>query len=224
MFREVCILVARQQGKTTIARPLIVQRLRAGRKIMHIAQNRNLPRIMFASVADAFANEPELFPKRRGRVQWPRFGAGQEEIVLTNGGTYRIAAASQGSARGHPNDDLIIDELREMESDEIMNAAESTVAFSTDPQIVYLSNAGTATSMVLNAVRARAGADSSLAYLEWSAAPNRAALNFASFVGFTTSVTLRPSIPDALNIPGSFGRASVMVFSNSSSVNFAVCA
>ena len=37
--------------------------------------------------------------------------------------------------------------------------------------MIYLSNAGDETSVVLNAIRKRAGQDLALAYLEWSAPP-----------------------------------------------------
>jgi phage terminase large subunit-like protein len=173
LYREVAIVVARQNGKTTLAKPLIIRALRAGKRVMHLAQNRELPRVMFGTIADALSAEPDLFPKRRGRVIWPRYGSGQEEIVLANGGTYRIAAASRGGARGHPNDLVIVDELREMDTFEVIGAAEPTLTMSPDPQMVYLSNAGDESSVVLNAVRGRAGQDDSLAYLEWSAGPER---------------------------------------------------
>ncbi len=175
LHREIAIVVARQNGKTTLMQPFIVDALRKGLRIMHLAQNRELPRIMFGIIADALASEPDLFPKRRGRTIWPRYGSGQEEIKTVNGGTYRIAAANRGGARGHPNDIVIIDELREMESDEVIGAAGPTLTMSPDPLMVYLSNAGTDASVVLNDVRSRAGTDESLAYLEWSAAPQRAA-------------------------------------------------
>lgn len=176
LYGEVCIVVARQNGKTTLMKPYIIRALRAGKKIMHIAQTRELPRMMFGVIADAL--EPELFTKRRGKggklqTVWPRYGAGQEEIALANGGSYRIAAASRGSARGQTNDIVIIDELREMETDAVTSDAEPTLQMSPDPQTIYLSNAGTDRSVILNAVRDRAGKDDSLAYLEWSAAPER---------------------------------------------------
>lgn len=174
LYREVCLLVARQQGKTTLMKPHIVRELRGGKKIMHIAQNRELPRQMFGVIADAIAQADEsLLPRRRGRIIWPRYGSGQEEIVLNNGAAYRIAAANRGGARGHANDLVIIDELREMESFDVMAAAEPTLAMSEDPQIIYLSNAGYDRSVVLNSVRDRAGKDEALAFLEWSAAPDR---------------------------------------------------
>jgi hypothetical protein len=176
LYREVCIVVARQNGKTHLMKPLIVQALRDGRRVMHIAQTRELPRIMFGIIASSLTED--LFLKERGRggkmhTIWPRKGSGQEEILLANGGSYRIAAASSGGSRGFTNDLVIIDELREMDSMEIIAAVESTTATSEYAQLVYLSNAGTENSVVLNEVRGRADQDPSLAYLEWSAAPER---------------------------------------------------
>lgn len=55
---------------------------------------------------------------------------------------------------------------------EFISAAKPTVMASPDAQIVYFSNAGTPESVVLNSLKARADNDASLAYLEWSAAPD----------------------------------------------------
>lgn len=172
LYRELAVIVARQNGKTTFTKPLIIQRLRAGRRIMHIAQLRELPRVMFEAIADAIeADAPELLPRRRGKVIWPRRGAGSESIVLANGGEYRIASALKGG-RGFSFDDLVIDELREMDTFDVVNAAKPAQRFSENPQTIYLSNAGTDSSVILNSLRRRAGAeDPSLAYLEWSADP-----------------------------------------------------
>src|SRR4051812_27849311 len=52
LYREFAAVVSRQQGKTTFTKPLIVRRLGAGRRIMHLAQVRELPRIMFEAIAD----------------------------------------------------------------------------------------------------------------------------------------------------------------------------
>ena len=174
LYREVAVVVGRQNGKTTFTKPLIVARLKAGRHIMHIAQVRELPRIMFEAIADVIeAEAPDLLPRRRGKVIWPRRGAGSESIVLTNGGSYRIAAAITGGARGHSIDDLIIDELRQMDSFDVVNSAKPAQRFSIDPQTIYLSNAGTDDSVILNSLRKRgAEGDDSLAYLEWSADPD----------------------------------------------------
>lgn len=175
LYREVAILVARQQGKTEMLKPIITRRMRAGQRVLHLAQTRELPRIMFDVIATALSNEPDLFPKRRGRTIWPRYGSGQEEIKLENGATYRIAAANRGGARGQTADVVIVDELREMRDDDFMSAAEPTLTMSPDPQLIYLSNAGDESSAVLNELRDRGigEQDPTLAYLEWSAAPSR---------------------------------------------------
>jgi hypothetical protein len=175
-FKELCIVMARQNGKTTLMLPFILHELRAGKKIMHLANNRNLPRTMFDLIARELSKtDSDLFPKRRGRVVWPRYAAGTEEIFLTNGAAYRIAAATRGGARGFSCDIVIVDELREMEDFEAIAAAEPTLSMSNDPQMVYLSNAGTDASVVLNGLRDRAADDPALAYLEWSSAPDRSA-------------------------------------------------
>lgn len=171
LYREVAIVVARQNGKTTLLVPLIVKRLKAGRRIMHTAQNRELPREVFAQVADAISADPSLLRMRNGRSVRPRFANGQEEIRLANGGRYRIVAPTRGGARGGANDDVIIDELREMDGFDFIGAAKPTLTASPDPQIIYLSNAGEVDSVVLNSVRDRAATDPRLAYLEWSTPP-----------------------------------------------------
>jgi len=195
LYREVAVVVGRQNGKTTLVKPLIVQRLKAGRHIMHIAQVRELPRIMFEMIADALeASDPGLFPKRRGKIIWPRRGAGSESIVLTNGGSYRIAAAVTGSARGHSIDDLIIDELREMETWDVINSAKPAQRFADDPQTIYLSNMGTEQSVVLNSLKTRAAEDRSLAYLEWSADGHLEAGDHAGWVQANPSIGHYPQV------------------------------
>jgi hypothetical protein len=68
LYREVGIVVARQNGKTKILVPLIVKRLLAGARVMHTAQDRSLPREVFYEVAEIiWSKHPELFPQRNGR-------------------------------------------------------------------------------------------------------------------------------------------------------------
>lgn len=195
-YPEVAIVVARQQGKTTLAKPLIVSRLLDGKRVMHIAQIRDLPRQMFAEIADAFEStgHQHLLPRRRGKILWPRRGSGGEEILLTNGGVYRIAAANRGGARGSSNDLVVIDELREMEDDEVVAAAEPTLTMSPNPQMVYLSNAGHDNSVILNGVKARSGQDPALAYLEWSAAPERKADDIEGWAEANPAMGHYPSV------------------------------
>jgi hypothetical protein len=68
-----------------------------------------------------------------------------------------------------------VDELRDMEDHGFVAAAKPTLTASDKGQMVYLSNAGTDKSAVLNALKKRADTDPALAYLEWSASPERTA-------------------------------------------------
>src|SRR5436190_12270514 len=66
LYREVAVIVARQNGKTTMLVPLIVQRLLAGQSIMHTAQNAKLPREVHELVADSLmAHYPGELPSKR---------------------------------------------------------------------------------------------------------------------------------------------------------------
>jgi phage terminase large subunit-like protein len=165
-YPEVAVVVARQNGKSTLLIPRILWGLQHGERIMHTAQNRTLPREIFEQVA-------ELVPK--ADLKRPvRLANGQERIDTKSGGSYRIVAPTRGGARGPSNDLVIIDEVREMDTWDFMAAARPTLTASRNPQTLYLSNAGEDTSVVLNSLRERAVAgDDRLAYLEWSAHPEK---------------------------------------------------
>jgi len=167
LYPEVAIVVARQNGKTELLLPHIMCRLAMGRRIIHAAQTRELPRLLFNRLVPLVQ---QTFPIVRIRK-----GAGQETIEIpTTGAFYKIMAATGGAPRGTTADDLIADEVREL--DEVfMGAALPTTIASRDPQTIYLSNAGEDGSTALNNIRLRADTDAALAYLEWSAAPDRAA-------------------------------------------------
>lgn len=189
LYPETAAIVSRQNGKTEIVVPHVSTRLLMGRRIMHTAQNRELPREVFGRVADHFETEHRKLLARR-----PRFANGQEEIRLTNGGHYRIVAPTRGGARGPSNDDLIVDEIRELVSHEFIAAAKPTMNASANPQALYLSNMGDESSEVLNAIRKRAGEDPALAYLEWSAAPQRPADDVAGWLEANPSAGHMPQI------------------------------
>jgi hypothetical protein len=198
LYPEIAAIVARQNGKTEELVPLVVQRLRNGKRIMHTAQNRDLPREVFRRVADAMlAHYPDELARMK-RAPWVRYGSGQEEIRTTNGGTYRIVAPTRGGARGPSNDLVIVDELREMVDWDFIAAAKPTLTASKNPQILYLSNAGTDDSVVLNALRKRAETDPSLAYLEWSAAGERRPDDRAGWLEANPSVGHLPHMWDYL--------------------------
>jgi len=168
MYREVAVVVARQNGKTELLVPRILMDLRAGKKIIHTAQNRILPRNVFFRVAHALLEAGEI--PRGGYRQ----ANGQERLRHRSGGEYVIVAPQRG-ARGLSADTLIFDELREFEDYEVIAAATPTLTASSNPQTIYLSNAGSDASVVLNDLKRRGeeGGEGEFAYLEWSADPDK---------------------------------------------------
>ena len=176
LYREVAVIMSRQNGKSELLVPVIVKRLLQGRRIMHTAQDRDEPREIFYRVADIMWDQyADLFPLRNGRPTKPRYANGQEEIRLSNDAIYKLVAPTRSGARGPTRDLVIIDELREMDSWDFIAAAKPTLTLSPDPQMLYLSNAGEDDSIVLNAIRKRRDEDPALAYIEWSASPGLAA-------------------------------------------------
>jgi hypothetical protein len=159
VFEELAAIVARQNGKSTMLAPLIRKRMEAGRRILHSAQDRIIPKRIFERVAESL----------RGQGARIRLANGQEEVALPNGGRYKIVAPKRG-IRGNDADDLILDEIQEQEDfDFVNNDAKPTTTASDNRQIIYLGNAGSKQSVVLNAIKGRSGKDPILAYLEWSA-------------------------------------------------------
>lgn len=190
LYPEVAAVVSRQNGKTTVLKPHIMRRLKMGRRILHAAQTRELPRMLFDELIPLVQKEFGF----RARI---RRGAGQETIQIDGGGSYKIVAASGGAPRGLSIDDLLLDEVRELDSI-FVDAAIPTTMASPNPQILYLSNAGSETTLALNAIRARASDDPNLAYLEWSAAPERAVDDPVGWAEGNPAMGHIPSLLDTL--------------------------
>ena len=162
LYPEVALVAARQNGKTKILLPRVMMGLARGERMLHAAQVREISREVLMQLSPIL---PKGYKLRQAN--------GQESITSPMGGEYRIVAAQRGS-RGLSADLLIVDELREFEDFDFIAAAAPTIFASANPQILYLSNAGTERSVVLNDLKQRAG-QPGIAYLEWSAAPHRAA-------------------------------------------------
>jgi hypothetical protein len=166
LYPEFAALVARQNGKTTLLLPHILTRMRMSRRVLHTAQNREIPRETHELLASHLDGSPEV---AKGGIRWAN---GQEVIKFRNGGRYTLVAPRHG-VRGHHADDVIQDEVREQRDEMLRAAMLPTLAASPNPQTVYLSNAGDEESVVLNGLRRRKDERGPLAYLEWSADPVR---------------------------------------------------
>ena len=162
------VLVARQQGKTHLAR----MRILAGlflfneKNIIAMSSNRNMALDTFRQVANTIEDNPFL----KAQVRQIRYANGQESITLLNGARYEIVAATRDGSRGKTADLLYVDELREI-SEEAFKAAVPTTRARPNSQTLLTSNAGDAFSTVLNDMRERAMEypSKTLGYYEYSA-------------------------------------------------------
>jgi hypothetical protein len=173
--KTVACIVARQSGKTHALRMRILAGLYLWdeRLIVATAQNREVARETFKLVADIIQAVPFL----NAELDYVRWANGQEEIRLKNGARYKVVAPNGGS-RGLSADLVIIDELREHKDDEAYAALVYTTTARPNPQTWLTSNAGDASSVVLNRIRDNAYKDvangkvANTLWMEWSAPQN----------------------------------------------------
>jgi len=146
------VLVARQNGKTHLARMLILSHLFlwGSKNVLGMSSNRNMALDTFRQVA--FTIEDNQFLK--DQVRQIRLANGQESISLLNGARYEIAAATRDAPRGKTADFLYIDELREW-TEESFTAALPVTRARPNAMTLMTSNAGDGFSTVLNSLRER---------------------------------------------------------------------
>jgi phage terminase large subunit-like protein len=166
---EVCLIVARQNGKGTILEALELAALFLFpdvRLILHSAHEFKTAAEAFLRIRALIEDRPD-FDRKVSRV---RTAAGAEAIELKGGKRLRFVARSSGSGRGFTSDLVILDEAYKL-GDQEMAALLPTLSARPDPQVWYTSTAGGPDSLQLGRVRQRgvAGGDPSLAFLEWSA-------------------------------------------------------
>jgi hypothetical protein len=177
-YYEVAAIASRRNGKTKILDALVLGDMDQGRRVLHTSHNRILPRKTLFSISN--------LDRSRYKV---REANGQEEITdRKTGGSYKILAPQRG-ARGEDGDTLVVDEVREFEDWDFIAAAEPIVKSSDDPQVWYLSNAGSEKSVVLNDLKRRAESEfPRLLYMEWSASPELAADDHAGWLMANPSI------------------------------------
>ena len=147
------LLVARQNGKTHLARIRILAGLFVfgEMNIVAMSSNRGMALDTFRKVVDVIEDNPHLM----AQVKQIRVANGQESVELLSGARYEIVAATRDGSRGKTADLLYIDELREIDEDS-WTAARPITRARPNSQIFMTSNAGDAFSTVLNDLRSRA--------------------------------------------------------------------
>jgi len=153
-IRKSCLLlISRQNGKTFLARMLILAHLLKweSKNVLIMSSNRSMALETFRQVAHALENNDHL----KGFVKQIRYANGTESIEMLSGARLDVVAATRDGSRGRSADFLYIDELREI-SEDGYRAATPTTRARPNSQALFTSNAGDAFSTVLNDLRERA--------------------------------------------------------------------
>ncbi len=162
------ILIARQSGKTFLARMLILTHLlKWNTDVLIMSSNRSMALETFRQVANALENNDHL----KGMVKQIRHANGTESIQMLSGARLDVVAATRDGSRGRSiNGLLYIDEVREV-SEEGYRAAMPVTRAHANAHTLLTSNAGDAFSLVLNGLRERAleNPPKSFGFYEYSA-------------------------------------------------------
>jgi phage terminase large subunit-like protein len=147
------LLIARQNGKTHLARMLILAHLvKWNTDVLMMSSNRSMALDTFRQVANLLENNDHL----KGFVKQIRYANGTESIEMLSGARLDVVAATRDGSRGRSvNGLLFIDEVREI-NEEAFRAATPTTRAHASSHTLLTSNAGDAFSTVLNDLRERA--------------------------------------------------------------------
>jgi phage terminase large subunit-like protein len=162
------LLISRQNGKTFLARMLILTHLiKWNTDVLIMSSNRSMALETFRQVANALENNDHL----KGMVKQIRHANGTESIEMLSGARLDVVAATRDGSRGRSiNGLLYVDEVREI-SEEGYRAAMPVTRAHANSHVLLTSNAGDAFSTVLNQLRERAldNPPKSFGFYEYSA-------------------------------------------------------
>jgi phage terminase large subunit-like protein len=162
------LLISRQNGKTFLARMLILTHLlKWNTDVLIMSSNRSMALETFRQVANALENNDHF----KGMVKQIRHANGTESIEMLSGARLDVVAATRDGSRGRSiNGLLYIDEVREI-SPEGYRAAVPVTRAHPNSHTLLTSNAGDAFSTVLNELRERAlsSPPKSFGFYEYSA-------------------------------------------------------
>ncbi|WP_245828066.1 terminase large subunit [Micromonospora avicenniae] len=178
-FRQVLILVARQNGKTHLLRVLKLYWLFVEQwpVILGTSTDRNYAKKDWRKLCDIAIANPylrEALPRHKNKGVITQIG--EEALNTADGCQYMFAATNRRAGRSLSIDRLVIDELREHTSWDAWNAATNAMNARPLGQVYCITNQGDDTGIVLDSLHARALrvikegiTDSRIGLFEWSA-------------------------------------------------------
>lgn len=156
-FRTVVVLIARQNGKSTLSQVLALwfMIVWGWPLVMGTAQDLETAEEVWQGAVDLVEEDDELSKllKRVVKVN------GKKALEITDGSTdktkarYKVKAANRRAGRGFTGNLIMLDELREHQNWEAWGAITKTTMAQAEALILALSNAGDMTSIVLRYLR-----------------------------------------------------------------------
>lgn len=151
-FRTLVLLVARQNGKTTILKLLALYWMAVlGQPlVIGTAQNLDIAEETWAATVDLAEQVPEL----AYQIEAVDRGAGKKALKLKTGERYKVASTKgRGGGRGLTGDLVQMDELREHTNWQAWSAVSNTTMARGSALVIAASNAGDLSSVVLRSLR-----------------------------------------------------------------------
>jgi len=150
-FRTVVILMARQNGKSTLSQIVALWFMYVFGVAMVIgtAQDLDVAEEIWQGAVDLVEETPELDELKKHVIRVN----GKKSLVLTTGERYKVKAANRRAGRGLTGDVILLDELREHQSWDAWGAITKTTMARAMALILAMSNAGDASSIVLRYLR-----------------------------------------------------------------------
>jgi phage terminase large subunit-like protein len=165
------IVVARQNGKTTLMKAKILMNLFEWDQKLQIGTAHRL-----TTSLETFRDLVQLIESNDGlakQVKRIRWAHGSEEIETLTGNRYMVKAGASAARGISKPETVFIDETREMKDESTWASLRYTMMAAENPQLWTLSNAGDQHSIVLNQLRERglnaaAGGLDDIFWAEWS--------------------------------------------------------
>lgn len=150
-FRTVLLLVARQNGKSTVLTVLILWRLfqDGARMVLETHASLEHARMAWQEAVDV----AEAIPELADEIDKKHEGKGSQLLLLDGGEQFKIASANRRGGRGFRGDFVIFDELREHQDFKAWSATAKTTLARRRAQVWGVSNAGDNQSVVLRHLR-----------------------------------------------------------------------
>lgn len=163
-FRTVVVLVARQNGKSTLSQVLALwfMYVYGVRLVLGTAQDLDTAEEVWQGAVDLVTElDEEDQPMRQelfALLDKVVMVNGKKSLNLKSGERYKVKAANRRAGRGLSGDLVLLDELREHQSWDAWGAITKTTMARAMALVLALSNAGDATSIVLRYLRKMAHA------------------------------------------------------------------